>query len=137
MPDTDHDLAFLLSLDGQEFRLITGYTIKIEARIIAATQHRPQGLKYSLTLHDLANRRIYRMDNAHGVRGQTEYDHRHVYGRHKIVRYAYRGPAELLTDFYREVERILNERGTPHGSRSPSAPWQSWRTAPRRMCNGP
>lgn len=81
--------------------------------MIAATRHRPQGLKYSLTLHDLANCRIYGMDNAHGVRGQTEYDHRHVYGRRKIVRYAYCGAADLLADFYREVERILNERGIP------------------------
>lgn len=39
MSDTDHELTFLLSLDGQEFRLIEGYTIKIEARTIAATGH--------------------------------------------------------------------------------------------------
>lgn len=113
MSDTDHELAFLISLDGHEFRSIEGYTVKIEARMIAATTHRPQGLKYSLTLHDLANRRIYGMDNAHGVRGQSEYDHRHIYGRRKIVRYAYRGAGELLADFYREVERILLERGIP------------------------
>jgi hypothetical protein len=110
MIDIDHELAFLISLDGQEFRLTSGYTVKFEAQIVTATQHRPQGLKYSLTLHDLVNRRIYGMDNAHGVRRQTEYDHRHIYGRRKIVRYIYRGPAELLADFYREVERILNER---------------------------
>jgi hypothetical protein len=29
----------------------------------------------------------------------------------RLVPYAYRGPAELLEDFYREVERILAERG--------------------------
>ncbi len=51
------------------------------------------------------------MDNAHGVRRQPEYDHRHRYGRGKLVGYAYRGPAELLADFYREVERILTARG--------------------------
>jgi hypothetical protein len=27
------------------------------------------------------------------------------------VRYAYRGPVALLDDFFREVERILHERG--------------------------
>lgn len=111
MTDIDHELAFLLSLDGQEFQMASGYVVKIEAQTVAATKHRPHGVKYSLTLHDLANRRIYGMDNAHGIRRQTEYDHRHVYGRRKIVRYTYRGIAELLSDFYHEVERILQERG--------------------------
>jgi hypothetical protein len=103
MWETDHDLQFLLSLDGYEFRLLSGHMIKIEARTVAATKHRPQGVKYSLTLHDLTGRRIYGMDNAHGVRRHTEFDHRHLYGRRKMVGYRYRGPAELLADFYREV----------------------------------
>ena len=107
----DHELAFLLSLDGFEFRLVSGYVVKIEAHVVGATRHRPHGIKYSLTLHEPGGRRIYGMDNAHGVRRQTEYDHRHVYGRRKIVGYAYRGPAALLTDFYREVDRILAQRG--------------------------
>jgi hypothetical protein len=51
------------------------------------------------------------MDNAHGVGRGPEYDHRHLYGRRKTVAYRYRGPAELLADFYREAERILAERG--------------------------
>lgn len=85
--------------------------VKIEPRIVAATKHRPQGIKYSLTLHDLAKRRIYGMDNAHGVRRRTEYDHRHLYRRQKTLAYQYRGPAALLADYYREVERILTERG--------------------------
>jgi len=55
MVETDHELDFLLSLDGSEFQLISGYVVKIEAQ--------------------------------------------------------YRGPAELLADFYREVERILTEKG--------------------------
>jgi hypothetical protein len=109
--ETDHELAFLLSLDGHEFGLASGYTIKIEARETAATKHRPQGVKYSLTLHDPAGRRIYGMDNAHGVGRGPEYDHRHLHGRRKTVAYHYRAPAELLADFYREAERILAERG--------------------------
>jgi hypothetical protein len=111
MTETDHELEFLLSLDGSEFRLISGYVVKIEDRTVTATQHRPQGVKYSLTLHNPAGERIYGMDNAHGVRRQMEFDHRHIYGRRKLVAYRYRGPAELLADFYREMERILAERG--------------------------
>ena|ERR1700722_13054662 len=113
MAETNYELDFLLSLDGSEFRFSSGYVVKFEARIVAGTKHRPHGVKYSLTLHDLTGRRIYGMDNAHGVRRQTEYDHRHIYGRRKIIAYPYRGPAALLEDFYREVERILAERGAP------------------------
>ena len=111
MGDVDYELVFLVSVDGQEFRTATGYTVKIDARLLVATRNRPQGVKYSLTLHDQANRRIYGMDNAHAVKGQPEFDHRHIYGHRRMVRYAYKGAAELLADFYREVERILEERG--------------------------
>lgn len=111
MCEADHELIFLLSLDGHVFQMASGHTVKIEARQAEATKNRPQGVKYSLTLHDPANRRIFGMDNAHGVKGQPEFDHRHIYGRSRVVRYVYRGAAELLADFYREVERILNERG--------------------------
>jgi hypothetical protein len=111
MAAIDHELEFLLSLDGIEFRLLSGHMIKIEAHTVTATGTRPHGLKYSLTLHDASGQRIYGMDNAHGIRRKPEFDHRHLYGRRKIVGYAYLGPAELLADFYREVERILSERG--------------------------
>jgi len=117
MAAINHELEFLLSLNGVEFRLLSGHVIKIDARTVAATGSRPHGLKYSLTLHDASGQRIYGMDNAHGIRRRSEYDHRHQYGRRKIVGYVYRGPAELLADFYREVERILTERGNddrPH-----------------------
>lgn len=87
------------------------YVVKIEAHKVAATKNRPPGIKYSLTLHDPDRERIYGMDNAHGVRRQTEFDHRHVYGRRNIIGYRYRGPAELLTDLYREVKRVPAERG--------------------------
>lgn len=108
---TDYELTALLSLDGFEFRFALGDRVKIASREVAATRHRPYGIKYSLTLHDPSGRRIYGMDNAHGIRRRTEYDHRHVHGARGTLPYQYRGPAELLEDFYREVERILRERG--------------------------
>ena len=102
----------LLSLDGFEFRFGRGYRVKIAARRVAATRGQPHGVRYSLSLHDPAGRRIYGLDNAHGMRGhRAEFDHRHVYGGGRLVPYAYRGPVELLEDFYREVERMLTERG--------------------------
>lgn len=109
--DADHELDFLLSLDGSAFRFAGGYVVGIEVHAAPSTPHRSGGIKYSLTLHDPSGQRIYGMDNAHGIRRQTEFDHRHLYGRRKIVGYRYSGPAGLLEDFYREVERILEERG--------------------------
>jgi hypothetical protein len=105
----DYELEVLLSLDGFEFLFSRGYQVKIEARQITATKGRPHGIKIQ---HDAAGRRIYGLDNAHAARRrQPEFDHRHVYGRRRLVPYTYRGPGELLEDFYREVERILKERG--------------------------
>jgi hypothetical protein len=112
MAEIDYELEFLLSLDGVEFRLLSGHVIKINAHAVAVTGFRPHGIKYSLTLHDASRQRIYGMDIGHGIARQPEYDQRHLYGRRKVVGYAYRGPAELLAGFYREVERILTERGT-------------------------
>jgi hypothetical protein len=51
------------------------------------------------------------IDNAHKARRRREFDHRHPYGSTKLIAYEYRGPAVLLEDFLREVERILTERG--------------------------
>ena len=107
----DYELEALLSLDGYEFRFTKGYAVKFEARQVNPTRGRPHGVKYSLTLHDPEGRRIYGMDNAHRTGPRREFDHRHLYGARKIGRYAYHGPVALLEDFFREVERILHERG--------------------------
>lgn len=111
MINTEYELEALLSLDGCEFRFEEGYWVKIEAQRVAVTRSRPYGVKYSLTLHDPEVRRIYGLDNAHAVGRHVGYDHRHVYGVRKVVLYTYNGAAQLLVDFYREVERILKERG--------------------------
>lgn len=111
MTTGDPDLAFLLSLNGLEFQFAPGYAVKIEAKTTGSTRRRPHGIKYSLTLHDPAGRRIFGIDNAHGIgRHPPDFDHRHVLGGN-VLRYDFRGPVALLEDFYREVERILRERG--------------------------
>lgn len=112
MPEVDHKLEVLLSLDGLEFQFAGGHRVKIAAQRVEATTSRPQEIKYSLTLHDPQGSRIYGLDNAHRVRRRRpEFDHRHIYGGRRLVPYAYRGPVQLLEDFYAEVERILRERG--------------------------
>lgn len=107
----DYELETLLNLDGYEFRFVAGYAVKFEVRQVKPSRGHPYGVKYSLTLHDPEGRRIYGIDNAHGTGPRREFDHRHPHGARKMVRYAYRGPVVLLEDFFREVERILQERG--------------------------
>jgi hypothetical protein len=112
VPEIDHELEVLLSLDGLEFQFARGYRVRIAAQRVIATQGRPYGIKYSLTLHDLEGQRIYGIDNAHGAsRRPPVFDHRHIYRGRRPVPYAYCGPVQLLEDFYAEVERILRERG--------------------------
>src|ERR1039457_3872266 len=89
----------------------TSSSSKYEVHWVTATKGRPSGIKYRLTLHDPRGERIYGIDNAHKARRRREFDHRHPYGSTKLVPYEYRGPAVLLEDFLREVERILTERG--------------------------
>ena len=107
----DYELETLLSLDGQEFRFASNYRIKIEAKQVSPTAGRPDGIKYSLTLHDPAGQRLYGIDNAHKIGRRRKFDHRHVHGMRKVARYIYRGPVALLEDFYNEVDRILATKG--------------------------
>jgi hypothetical protein len=107
----DYELEALLSLHGHEFRFTNGYVMKFEARQVKPSQGRPHAVKYSLTLHDPQGRRIYGIDNAHRIGPRREFDHRHLHGARKVVRYGYRGPVTLLDDFFCEVERILRQRG--------------------------
>src|SRR5215208_4456673 len=89
MPE-EHELEELLSLDGFEFQFAEGYLVRIAAQLVESTSTRPHGIKYSLTLHDPPGARIYGLDNAHSIRRRAEFDHRHVYGRRRIVPYVYR-----------------------------------------------
>lgn len=107
----DYELEALLSLDGSEFRFAKGYVVKLEVRRVVETTGRPHGIKYSLTLHDSQGERIYGIDNAHRTGRLRNFDHRHPHGEGKAVRYDFHGPAALLDDFYRDVGRILRERG--------------------------
>ena len=62
---------------GYEFDFARGYRVRFAARRIKPTKGRPYGVKYSLTLHDPAGRRIYGIDNAHAPRRQAVFDHHH------------------------------------------------------------
>lgn len=115
----DPSLDTLLDLNGQVLVLDEEghFWVSFVCRRVPATEERPHGLDYSLTLHGAGGERLVGFDNAHAVRasagpggrGGAARDHRH---RLKTVRpYDYRDAATLLEDFWAEVESVLNERG--------------------------
>jgi hypothetical protein len=63
----DYDLKTLIDLDGQT-HWQKNHWIKISAKQVDVTAHRPHGIKYSLTLHDSNNTRIIGFDNLKNIR---------------------------------------------------------------------
>lgn len=111
-------LEELLLLDGQVLVVDPkgGHWVKFVVKRVPAAPDRPHGLSYSLTLHDADGNRLVGFDNAHAVgtrrgtdRGRTTRDHRHRYRR--IRAYKYVSAADLLADFWAEVDGVLKERG--------------------------
>jgi hypothetical protein len=115
--DRDPGLDVLLDLDGEVFAIDAEgkYLVRFVVRQVPRSQERPQGLNYSLTLHDEIGARLVGFDNAHPApkskvrRRRMTQDHRH---RLRTIRpYEYRDAATLLADFWAEVDAVLRERG--------------------------
>jgi hypothetical protein len=112
----DGSLDALLDLDGQILVVDAEaqYWVRFIVRRVPASEAKPHGLDYSLTLHGPEGERLVGFDNAHPVKGRgartvAAYDHRH---RFKTVRqYEYRDAAALLADFWTAVDVMLRERG--------------------------
>ena len=117
----DHGLEFLLAFDGRIHHLEEGYWLKFEIMRVAAAGARPHGLLYSFTLHAPDGTRLVGFDNAHGVRARgsrfrrapTADDHWHRTERDAGRPYRFVDADTLVQDFFREVRRILKDRGIP------------------------
>lgn len=113
MSKQDHTLEMLLDLAGETIVLSEGYWVKFEVMQVEESGNRPQGIKYSLTLHNDKNERIIGFDNAHKIPGKEEdsvYDHKHhVRQGNKIKEYHYETAEKLMRDFWKEVEELLGE----------------------------
>jgi hypothetical protein len=118
-PPQEHTLEFLLAFDGRIHHLEEGCWIKFEIKRIKASQERPHGLVYSFTLHAPDGTRLVGFDNAHGVPGAGSRfrrrpavsDHWHRTENDPGRPYAFKDADTLLQDFFREVRRILADRG--------------------------
>ncbi len=85
----------------------------MEAKLVAKNGHIPHEIKYSLTLHDHNNIRALGYDNAHGIKPKKKkygakkitWDNKHK----KIIieSYEFEIPAQLLEDFWVDVEKYL------------------------------
>ena len=117
--EIDYTLEFLLTFHGRVHYLEQGYWIKFEIERVKATKHRPYGVSYSFTLHGPHGKRLVGFDNAHGVprrgsrfkRRTRASDHWHRTETDPGRPYAFIDADTLLRDFFREVRRVLAERG--------------------------
>ncbi|MCL2891986.1 toxin-antitoxin system TumE family protein [Brenneria tiliae] len=116
--ERDSALDYLLSLQGETVYRDDGYWWKIDAWEVRATPFVPHGIRYSLTLHDKYNTRVFGMDNAHGIKlpkkgkysGRVVYDHIHRNAKDKGYPYEFVSAAQLLEDFFNKVDEIIEER---------------------------
>jgi hypothetical protein len=119
MAAPDPGLDTLLDLDGVSFFADAEgrFRVRFVVKRVEASEERPHGLSYSLTLHDEKGERLVGFDYAHRVapgsgpagRQRSVRDHRH---RHRTVRpYEYKDAATMLADFWQEVDAVLKEKG--------------------------
>lgn len=118
MAQEDTGIATLIDLHDQIIDQGNGYWIKIEAWRVEPSAFAPHGIRYSLTLHEPYGKRILGYDNAHAVKPPKKfkfagtrlpYDHKHRHVSDKGVPYAFQDAYQLLSDFFKEVDQVLQE----------------------------
>lgn len=115
----DYGLEYLLAFDGRVHIFEDGCWVKFEIKKGEATKERPHGLSYSFTLHGPDGTRLLGFDNAHGVPAQgskfkqrpAAHDHWHRTEADPGRPYKFTDVETLLTDFEKEVDRIIAARG--------------------------
>lgn len=108
----DEPIRRLLDYDHRRYWLLNGWSIRFRITEIESSTERPNGIRYSFTLHDVDGARLLGFDNAHGVPRQHEFDHRHRFRKtNEILPYEFRGADELICDFFAAVERACAEEG--------------------------
>lgn len=119
----DYELEALLNLDGLSYEAAEGYVVEFMARPTDPTQERPHGIRYALVFRPKTGGPPYvKFDNAHAVehlggRYVTQpkaYDHWHRTEQHPGRPYHFTSASQLLDDFWREVKRVMTERGIPN-----------------------
>ena len=113
------ELELLLSFDGASYQASEGYVVEFTVRRTDITAERPHGISYALVFRPANGEPFVRFDNAHApnrtgrkyVKAPAAYDHWHR-DEHDMGRpYKFTTALQLLDDFWREVKRVMDERG--------------------------
>ncbi len=114
----DTTIDTLLDLHDETLDQGNGYWVKFEAWRVEISPETPQGIRYSLTLHEPYGKRILGYDNAHMVKPPKKFkyagrilahDHKHRHISDKGVPYEFTDAQQLINDFFADVDRILSE----------------------------
>ena len=111
------NLELLLDLNGIEYCIVAGYWVKFSVIKISPNEHRPFGIKYSLSMHTNYGTRLVGFDNAHladikrkkYAAKRVVWDHKH--NRGVVSDYDFDSAAQLLEDFWDLVDQVLTEEG--------------------------
>lgn len=98
-------------LDGD--RIVIDESLGLWVKFDVRVSTRYQGVCYSLSLHDKHNARIMGFDNSHEIEyggkrrvaSKRTYDHWHFDANDEGWPYAYTSAANLLEDFWKEVDK--------------------------------
>lgn len=112
-------LQVLLDLHRETAWVGGGWWVTFRAFDVVPSKGRPHGISYSLTLHNPRDDRVLGYDNAHAPAGRNGPGRRtkdsslfdHIHRRDRCISYDFKSPADLLEDFWRDVEAILKEEG--------------------------
>jgi hypothetical protein len=118
----DAELELLLSLDGASYQAAEGYLVEFKAQRTNPTAARPHGIVYALVFRPGDGRPYVRFDNAHGVerpggkyvKAPVAFDHWHQTEDDAGRPYTFTTATQLLDDFWRQVKRVMNEKGIPN-----------------------
>ncbi len=99
-----------------------GCVVEFMARRTDKTPERPHGISYALVFRPKDGAPYVRFDNAHAVarRGgrfvkiSKSHDHWHRTEKDPGRPYTFMSAAQLLDDFWREVKRVMIEKGIPN-----------------------
>ena len=113
METPEHTLEWLLDYDGRRHFFASGHFLKFEIRLVAQSDQVPHGIAYSFT-HDPDGTRRLGFDNAHPVphaggkfvKTKPDADHWHRTVNDEGRPYAFLSAAQLLEDFFTEVENL-------------------------------
>jgi hypothetical protein len=116
----DSELELLLSLDGASYEYGDGDVVEFTVKQTEKTAARPHGISYALVFRPRNGAPYVRFDNAHAVerpggkfvKAPAAYDHWHGTENDQGRLYEFTTAMQLLDDFWSEVKRVLNERGT-------------------------